>query len=106
MKRIMMMVALAAFMVAALSVSAVPAFAASAAKECEERGGTFAQDGGTKSCTTVDKPGNSQGNPPVGATDIDEGQGNLDNDNPKSKDIKDECTQNPPKAQGNFACPA
>ena len=105
MKRIVMMLALTALTVVAMSLSAVTALAASAAKECAEQGGTFTQDGGTKRCTTVDSPGNSQGNSPVGSTDVDEGQGNLENDNPEPQDIEDECTQRPPKAQGNFACP-
>ena len=55
MKRIMMMVALAAFMVAALSVSALSAFAISQQAECEARDGTFTNEQGKKTCTVVEE---------------------------------------------------
>jgi hypothetical protein len=108
MKRIIMMLALTALLVVALSLSAVTAFAASKAeRDCLADGGTFSSDGGTRECKTVDQPGQSEkgnGDPPPGSTDINEGQGNLDNDSPKPKNIKDDCTQNPPTSNGNFAC--
>ena len=51
MKRMMMMVALAAFLVAALSVSALSAFAASPdAEECAAGGGTYSKDSGQFKC--------------------------------------------------------
>ncbi len=108
MKRIIMMLALTALLVVALSMSAVTSFAASKAeRDCLADNGTFSSDGGTRTCTTKDQPGQSErgsGTPTAGSTDVDEGQGNLDNDSPKPKNIKDECTQNPPTSNGNFAC--
>ena len=97
MKRIMMMVALAAFMVAALSVSALSAFAApdkDPTDNCTKTQGTW-------TCTTTDKPGNSEqgsGNPPPTAVVEDETQGNLSNKSPEeSQDLADnECTQGSP----------
>ena len=98
MKRIMMMVALAAFMVAALSVSALSAFAISP-QDAEEQG--CKKERGTVTCTTTDKPGNSEqgsGNPPPTAVVEDETQGNLSNKSPEeSQDLADnECTQGSP----------
>jgi hypothetical protein len=99
MKRILMMLALAAFLVAALSVSAVSAFAISAA-DAEEQGCT--KDGGTVNCTTVKTPGKSgeaAGDPDPGGTITTEKktQGNLENDNPGPPKTGTECTG--PKGQ-------
>jgi hypothetical protein len=94
MKRIMMMVALAAFMVAALSVSAFPAFAGP--DKDPDDGCTKSQ--GTWTCEYTDLPGNSdengQGNQPE-ATVEDQTQGNKTNKSPEeSQDLADnDCTQ-------------
>ena len=50
MKRIMMMVALAAFLVAALSVSALSAFASPASDACADQGGKYVKDGSQATC--------------------------------------------------------
>ena len=64
MKRMMMMVALAAFLVAALSVSALSAFASPASDACDAQGGTYTKTGpGQFTCVLppVDtNPGNPQ----------------------------------------------
>jgi hypothetical protein len=88
MKRIMMMVALAAFMVAALSVSALSAFAGP--DKDPNDGCTKTQ--GTWTCETTDLPGNSdangQGSQPV-TTVEDQTQGNKTNKSPEeSQDLK------------------
>ena len=99
MKRIMMMVALAAFLVAALSVSAVSAFAISAA-DAAAQGCT--KDKGTVDCTTVDPPGKSDeaaGDPDPGGTVTLEKKtkGNLENDSPGPPKTGTDCTG--PKGQ-------
>ena|SRR5215207_3529238 len=94
MKRIILMLTVSAFMVAALTVSAAVAFAAQDLPE------GCTKDKGTITCTTTDKPGNSdengKGKQPV-ATVEDETQGNLTNKNPEPQDLADnECTQGSP----------
>jgi hypothetical protein len=83
MKRIMMMVALAAFVVAALSVSAIPAFAASSEQTCTDNGGTFTRTNGTASCEqdSVDVPAKNSGQEKFqkDTQTTETGQGNLDN---------------------------
>jgi hypothetical protein len=76
MKRIMMMVALAAFMVAALSVSALSAFAASPGETaCTDSGGDWTSVGrGQFICddsSTVDGPTTDTGNDPQTTNDTD-----------------------------------
>jgi hypothetical protein len=99
MKRIMMMVALAAFMVAALSVSALTAFAGQSFDDpnCTKITGQNAGDEekypdnagpGTVYCQSTDLPGNSDdntnGSPPE--TEVtDETQGNDSNKQPKEQ---------------------
>jgi hypothetical protein len=51
MKRMMMMLALAALTVVALSASAFPSFAASPQQQCEAAGGEFSRSPGEKHCT-------------------------------------------------------
>jgi hypothetical protein len=54
MKRIIMMLTVAAFLVAALTVSAVSAFAASPSEQnCTSQGGTFDRTQGQVSCQTT-----------------------------------------------------
>jgi hypothetical protein len=84
MKRILMMLALAAFMVAALSVSALSAFAISDA-DAEAQGCNKVK--GQVVCTTKDYPGQSDqanGDPEPGgiAETTKKTQGNLENDSP------------------------
>ena len=84
MKRIMMMVALAAFMVAALSVSALSAFAISSEQQCEQAGGTFDRTQGRASCVYPPEPvepkNERQADKFQKSTQTTEtGQGNLDN---------------------------
>ena|SRR5919112_2104478 len=96
MKRILMMLALSAFLVAALSVSALSAFAA-ADKDpndnCTKQQGQWV-------CTTVDVPGKSEdaaGDPDPGGTTTTEKktQGNLTNDSPGPPKTGTECTGPP-----------
>ena len=93
MKRMMMMVALAAFLVAALSVSALSAFAAPLPDNCTKTQGTV---------TCTEGPGKNQG----GVGTADETQGNTTNKKPAPQDLT--CEKNPPKAQGGAIgdCPA
>ena len=95
MKRILMMLALTALLVVALSMSALSAFAA-ADKDPTDN---CTKDQGQWTCTTTDKPGNSDangnGNQPV-TTVTDETQGNLTNKSPEeSQDLaNNECDPN------------
>jgi hypothetical protein len=94
MKRIIMMLTVAAFMVTALTITAAGAFAAQDLPPgCEK-------DRGTITCTTTDKPGNSddngKGKQPE-AEVVDETQGNTTNKKPAPQDLADdECTQGSP----------
>jgi hypothetical protein len=93
MKRIIMMLSIAALMVAALTITAAGAFAAPLADNCT-------RDQGTVTCT--EGPGNNQG----GVGTADETQGNTTNKKPAPQDLT--CEKNPPKAQGGAIgdCPA
>ena len=53
MKRIILMLTVAAMMVVALSVTAPSSFAISQQAECEAQGGTFTNNKGTKECVVV-----------------------------------------------------
>jgi hypothetical protein len=91
-RRITMLVAAA---VLALALSAPVALAA------QDLPPGCTKDRGTISCTTTDKPGNSEqgsGDPPPTAVVEDETQGNLTNKSPEeSQDLADnECTQGSP----------
>jgi hypothetical protein len=94
MKRIIMMLALAALLVVALSMSALSAFAAPTAPEgCEKIKGQWV-------CTTVDVPGKSEdaaGDPDPGGTvtNTKKTQGNLENTNPEPQDVGTTCTGPP-----------
>jgi hypothetical protein len=91
MKRIMMMVALAAFMVAALSVSAVTAFAESAGERaCEDPavGGTWTGEKGQWECV-------------LPAEEEDFTKGNPPEDNPHNEPfVEEEQTTKPQRGQG------
>ena len=95
MKRMMMMVALAAFLVAALSVSALSAFAAADKDpddDCNKTRGQWV-------CTTQDFPGNSEENanvtPGGTTTDTTTTQGNKENFSPEPQGTGTECTGPP-----------
>jgi phosphate-selective porin len=95
MKMIRRITLLVAAALLALAMSAPVAFAA------QEPPPGCMKDKGTWTCTTTDKPGNSdengKGNQPE-AVVIDETQGNLTNKSPEeSQDLADnECTQGSP----------
>jgi hypothetical protein len=87
--------ALVAAALLALAMSAPVAFAA------QDLPDNCNKDKGTISCTTTDKPGNSEngsGDPPPTAVVEDETQGNLKNKSPEeSQDLaNNECTQGSP----------
>ena len=94
MKRIIMMLTVAAMMVVALTVAAPLAFAA------QDLPPGCTKDKGTITCKTTDKPGNSEqgsGDPPPTAVVEDETQGNTTNKKPAPQELKnDECTQGSP----------
>jgi hypothetical protein len=91
-KRMIMLVVAALF---AMSVMAPGAFAAQELEPgCDK-------DKGTITCTTTDKPGNSEqgsGDPPPTATVEDQTQGNTKNKNPEeSQDLaNNECVEGSP----------
>jgi hypothetical protein len=83
MKRIIMMLTVAALMVAALTITSAGAFAASGSqRECDAGGGTYVKNGSTATCEypAVIEDGKSQ-NPKFqkSSQDTDTGQGNLSN---------------------------
>ena len=95
-KRISLLIVAALLAATMVVVTAAPAFAAKPVPPpgCEK-------DQGTWTCTTTDKPGNSEqgsGDPPPTAVVEDETQGNLENKSPEeSQDLADnECTQGSP----------
>lgn len=61
MSRILRVFILSMVVVAAMTLTAVGAFAASPRAECEAQGGTFSKSGGTQTCTIAEAPGNNQG---------------------------------------------
>ena len=83
MKRIIMMLTVAALMVTALTVTSAGAFAASPSQEqCEAQGGTFERNQGQVSCVTTDtQSGKNENQPKFQKTTIttDTGRGNLSN---------------------------
>ncbi len=93
MKRIIMMLTVAALMVTALTITAAGAFAAPLPENCTKEQGTV---------TCTEGPGKNQG----GVGTSDETQGNTTNKNPEPQDL--ECEKNPPKAQGGAIgdCPS
>jgi hypothetical protein len=94
MKRIVMMLALAALLVVALSMSALSALAAPEGPEgCVKKQGQWV-------CTTKDYPGKSDqasGDPEPGgiATTTKKTQGNLENTNPEPQDVGTSCSGPP-----------
>jgi hypothetical protein len=94
MKRMMMMVALAAFLVAALSVSALSAFAA------QDLPASCSKVQGKVVCKEENPPGNSgdaAGDPDPGGTvtNTKKTQGNLENTSPEPQDVGTTCTGPP-----------
>ncbi len=76
MKRILLMLTVAAFMVAALTVTAAMAFAVSPSQQqCEAQGGTFDRQNGQVSCVTTE----TGKNPKFTDTTTTTGQGNSGN---------------------------
>jgi hypothetical protein len=61
------------------------------------------KDQGTVTCVEEESPGKNKGG--VGSVSTVETKGNTKNKNPEPQELEDECTQNPSKAQGGFACP-
>jgi hypothetical protein len=57
---------------------------------------------GTITCTETESPGKNRGD--VGSETTNEFKGNTKNQNPPMLK-KNECEQNPEKAQGSFSCP-
>ena len=91
MKRILMMLALSAFLVAALSVSALSAFAGQLPSNCTK-------DRGEVTCTTFEGPGKNQAG--VGTTTEKETQGNTTNTSPEPQDLDTTSSCKPPSSQG------
>ena len=91
MKRIILMLTVAAFMAAALTVTAVMAFAAPLPDNCTKEKGHV-------TCTTFEGPGKNQAG--VGTTTNTETQGNTTNKKPKPQDLQDSSSCNPPSSQG------
>jgi hypothetical protein len=82
MKRIIMMLTVAALFVVAMTVSAVPAFAVSPSQQqCEASGGTYTHTGGQAKCVTTTT---SPKNPKFTRTTTTTGQGNLSNKQQKT----------------------
>jgi hypothetical protein len=76
MKRIILMLTVAAFMMAALTVTAVAAFAVSPSQEqCEARGGTFDRNQSQVECVVVEEGKN----PKFTKEETTTGQGNINN---------------------------
>jgi hypothetical protein len=87
MKRIVMMLSLAALLVAALTVTSAGAFAASPSEQqCTDSGGTFSRDGGQVSCTT---PGKNENQPKFNQTDTS--NGTLNNKPQKTESCGKPC---------------
>jgi hypothetical protein len=84
MKRIFVMLALAALTVLALSVSGLVAFAAPLPDNCTKEQGTV-------TCTTG--PGNQDRTPPNqgGVGSVDETQGNTTNTSPEPQELESTC---------------
>ncbi len=75
MKRIIMMLTVAALMVASLTITSAGAFAASPSQEqCEAQGGTFTKERGEVQCV---QPGKNENQPKFQQTTT--GQGNISN---------------------------
>jgi hypothetical protein len=76
MKRIILMLTVAAFMVAALTVTAAAAFAVSPSeRQCEARGGTFDRERGEVECVIVEEGKN----PKFKQEETTTGRGNIEN---------------------------
>ena len=85
MKRIILMLTVAAFMVAALTVTAAVAFAASPSqRQCEAQGGDFDRNQGQVSCV-VEEEGK---NPKFTREETTTGQGNINNKQQRSEDCE------------------
>ena len=81
MKRIILMLTVAAMMVAALAITSTGAFAASSSqRDCEAGGGTYVKDGSTATCVYPEVTTSGK-NPKFEQTSqtTDTGQGNLGN---------------------------
>ena len=103
MKRIILMLTVAAFMVAALTVTAAVAFAASGSqRECEGDGGTYTKDGPNSICEypPVVVQGKNENQPKFQQTteQTDTGHGNLNN----RRESDTETTCNKPCPPGQF----
>ena len=100
MKRIIMMLTVAAMMVTALTVTSAGAFAASSEQECEDSGGTFTRTQGTASCEYPPVITESKNDNPKfqkSSQTTETGQGNLDN---KEEDTPtNTCTKPCPPGQ-------
>jgi hypothetical protein len=83
MKRIIMLLTVAALMVTALTVTSAGAFAASPSeRECDAQGGTFDRQQGQVSCVTTETESGKNENQPKfqkTTTTTDTGQGNINN---------------------------
>jgi uncharacterized protein (DUF2147 family) len=83
MKRIIMMLTVAALMVAALTITSAGAFAASPSQRaCEDAGGTFSRDGGQVQCIQTEEGKN----PKFTDTTTTSGQGNISNKQQQSEE--------------------
>jgi hypothetical protein len=91
MKRIILMLTVAALMVAALTISSVSAFAAPLPSNCERVNGTV-------TCTTFEGPGNNQAG--VGTTSTSQGQGSPDNTSPAPQKLHGGTSCSPDSSNG------
>ena len=83
MKRIILMLTVAAMMVAALTITSAGAFAASPSeRQCEASGGTFSRDGGQVQCIQTEEGKN----PKFTDTTTTSGQGNISNKQQRSEE--------------------
>jgi hypothetical protein len=83
MKRIILMLTVAAFMMAALTVTAVAAFAVSPSERaCEAQGGTFDRQQGEVSCVIVEEGKN----PKFTQEETTTGRGNIENKQQKEEE--------------------
>jgi hypothetical protein len=102
MKRIILMLTVAAFMVAALTVTAAAAFAVSPSeRECEDRGGVFTREQGEVNCRTVEtEQGKNERQPKFQQQTITDtsGQGNINN----KQEEEETTTCNTPCPPGQF----
>jgi hypothetical protein len=93
-------------LVLAVTMAASMVFATAAIATAAPLPDNCTKDKGVVTCTTTESPGNNQGG--VGSTEETTSQGNTSNTNPEGSDghtYPTDCTQNPPKSNGWFACP-